>query len=315
MRVLLNIFAVAIIMVSALQSVKGQTASFMDVNPDPIAMGMANANSVVYANAFSIWNNSANSVFSENKMDVAASYGIWQPSSSKNNVIAVAGYGKIAKFMAVTAGVKYFTHKPFQYTDNYSNVKGSYTPKELSAGIGLAFRILPILSASVNFNYILSDMANDNVTSGAKAANAFAADAGLLLHLKHFNVALTASNIGTKINYGSTNSYSLPANLRLGAGTSYVFNKKHKLTANLQGGMLFSNSAFFGEIGAEYMFNDMVAIRAGYHYGDKNKYTPSYASVGLGAKFFGISLNAAYLLAGSSSPIGNSFNVSLGWGF
>lgn len=291
-------------------ALSAQSVPFLDVNPDAHVMGMANTGTVMYANAFSIWSNSSSTLFSDQKMDIAASYGMWQPSVSGNNVISVAGYGRVAKFMSITAGVKYYTHKPYDISDANGNITGTFSPKEMSAGIGLAFKILPILSASANVHYVMSDM------GGPKKANAVSADFGAMVHLKFMNIGVTASNIGSKINYGGASSYSLPANLKIGVGTSQTFSDIHKITANLQGGMTFHNTAFFGELGAEYMYNELVAARVGFHYGNPDKTIPPYVSVGLGAKFFGISLNAAYLIAvTASSPLKNTFSVSVGWGF
>jgi opacity protein-like surface antigen len=64
--------------------------------------------------------------------------------------------------------------------------------------------------------------------------------------------------------------------------------------------------------GAEYDFKDMVFIRAGYRYGG-NSILPSFASVGVGAKFAGIKIDAAYLFA--NEVIGNTTAISVGYCF
>ena len=58
----------------------------------------------------------------------------------------------------------------------------------------------------------------------------------------------------------------------------------------------------------------MLTFRGGYHYGNASKgVIPSYASLGLGVKFFGVSIDAAYLFG--SEILKNSFGVSLGYEF
>lgn len=292
-------------------TVKGnaQTALFLNINPDAQVMGMANTGTTMYANAFSFWNNGANTVFSGRTLDIAASYGKWQPEVSGNQIMALAGYGKISENIALTAGFKYFTHKSYDISDATGNLQGSFTPKEFSAGVGLAVKILPVLSASVNAGYLSSDI------GGPKKAGAFTADIGLLLHLKYLNIGLTASNLGSKIDYGGITKYSLPANLKLGAGVSRTYAGKHKVSANLQGEMLLKESAFSAGVGAEYMYNNLIAVRGGYHYGEKQKTIPGYGSAGIGIRLAGIQLDAAYLFANSDSPLRNTFFISLGWGF
>lgn len=57
----------------------------------------------------------------------------------------------------------------------------------------------------------------------------------------------------------------------------------------------------------------IVFLRAGYHYGTQDKGLPSFASAGLGVKFFGVELNAAYLFA--SDAIGGTMTFGLGYSF
>ena len=71
--------------------------------------------------------------------------------------------------------------------------------------------------------------------------------------------------------------------------------------------------ALMAAVGVEYGFADMVFARAGFHYGDPAKALPTFASVGIGAKFIGIRLDASYVFL--SETLGNSFLVSLGYAF
>lgn len=309
MKKIYSITALTAVFLFCVTKGNSQTALFLNINPDAQGMGMANTGTTMYANAFSFWNNGANTVFSGQALDIAASYGKWQPKVSGNNIMALAGYGKISENIALTAGFKYFSHKSYDISDATGNLQGSFTPKEFSAGIGLAVKILPVLSASVNANYLSSDV------GGPKKAGAFAADIGLLLHLRCLNVGLTASNLGSKIDYGGTRKYSLPATLKLGAGASHTYAGKHKVSANLQGEILLKESAFSAGIGAEYMYNNLIAVRGGYHYGDKQKTIPGYGSAGVGIRMAGIHLDASCLFAGSDSPLKKTFFISLGWGF
>ena len=289
-----------------------QAVPFLQINTDVHAMGMAGAGTSLYATAFAMWNNTASTVLSDRKMDIAVSYGLWQPSMAANNVISAAGYGKVAEFMTISAGIKYFTHHPYNMTDSGGLVTGTYTPKEMVTGIGLAFRILPVLSVGANVNYVLSDL------GGPKKGSAISADIGAMLDLKFMRVGVTASNLGSKIDYGGLNAYNLPACLKLGVGTTQYLEseKKHSLTASLQGGMLFENNAFMAEAGLEYMWNDIARFSAGYHYGNSAGIIPSYVSLGAGVKFFGIYLNAAYLIGTkTNSQVSNSFVIGLGYSF
>lgn len=304
--------AVALLAAVTLTS-KAQTVGFLDVNPDPVALSMGGTGTTLEATPYAMWNNAATAALTDDKFQIGAVYSLWQPSTTANNAIAVAGYGRVAKFMTISAGIKYFGHSPYDITDGMTGmVTGQFTPVDLQAGIGLGFRILPILSLGANINYVHSDI------GGPQKGAAVAVDFGAMVDLKFVRIGVTASNIGSTINYGGPSSYGLPANLKFGVGTVQYFGNedRHAFSANLEGGLTFDKTAVFAGIGAQYAWNDLVRVSAGYHYGDASKlFYGSYASVGVGIKLIGISLNAAYLIAVDDSPIGNTFSVGLGYAF
>lgn len=306
-----NIIKAAFITIAALTFGKAnaQSGEFLLNNPDAHVMGMANTGAAMYATSFAMWNNTASTLFSENIMDVGASYGMWNPSQA--NMIAVAGYGRITDWMSINAGFKTLMHKPYPVTSINGITNEEFKPNEMALGVGLGFRILPILSLSANINYVNTKYAPE------LKAGAVSADFGAMLDLKFMRVGVTASNIGSKLKYSETSIYSLPANVQLGVGTTQRFGAedKHAITANIQGGMTFESQAFVAAVGAEYKWNDMVRVAAGYNYGDATKGTPSYASVGIGVKIIGISLNGSYLIGMGDSQLGNTFMVGLGYSF
>lgn len=83
-------------------------------------------------------------------------------------------------------------------------------------------------------------------------------------------------------------------------------------TAAAEVDYLFSGALMAG-LGLEYDIQNIVSLRAGYHYGDARKALPSFASLGLGARFAGVKLNLAYMLANRN--IGGSFLLGLGYAF
>lgn len=318
--------AAAVLLSSA--AAQAQTASFLDVNPDPVAMSMAGTGTVMEATPFAMWNNIAATALDDSPLQVGAAYSLWQPSYTSNHVAAVAGYGRVARFMTLSASVKYFSHKPYDVTDGVTGaVTGSFTPMDLQAGVGLGFRILPILSLGANVNYVYSDI------GGPKKGGAVSADFGALLDLRFLRVGLTFANIGSKLDYGGATAYGLPANVKLGVGTIQRFGPedKHAVAVTSESGMVFEQKAFFTGLSAQYEYNDFVRVGLGYHYGNQDKQvTGSYASFGAGIKFLGISVNAAYILGfkqasdisspveslyNLSAPISNTFSVGVGYEF
>lgn len=172
-------------------------------------------------------------------------------------------------------------------------------------------------------------------------------------HNALWSVGLNIANIGTKISYhDDADKGFLPATLRLGASMRYDFTQKHDLRLALDlsklmapapklvtdaagninweasdksavGGIFssFSDGDEFQEIewsvGAEYRYNKMISVLAGYHYQNKDMGNRQYFTCGLGAEYWGFGLNLSYLIPTSDgySPLKNTFRVSLAYNF
>lgn len=287
------------------QSFAGQ---FLEVNPDARSLSLANSAVVMDASSFSVWNNAAASVFSENRFSAAASYGMWQPSVANAQLASAAGYGRIGEKLSVSAGFKYFMHKSYEISSSEGIYSGTFTPSEYLASVGVAYKFIPSLSASLGLNYIGSDL------GGPKAASAFAANLGLLYVNGGFKAGLTASNIGTALNYGGSSSYSLPMRADLGLAYSFGSADASRLAISAQAGMRFADSAITAAAGLEYKFKKLLRFAAGYNLCTAPA-ASNFISLGAGFSFFGVSVDLAYLLGTSGSPVSNSLMINLAYAF
>ena len=92
----------------------------------------------------------------------------------------------------------------------------------------------------------------------------------------------------------------------------------HEITVGADFGYCFSPSAGRGcsvAVGAEYNLMQLVQFRAGYHYGERSGYYPSFGSVGAGFRFLLLRLDFAYLFAPKSSWLRNTYSISFGFDF
>ena len=65
-------------------------------------------------------------------------------------------------------------------------------------------------------------------------------------------------------------------------------------------------------VGAEYVYNDKFALRAGYHHESENKGNRKYFTVGAGFKMSAFSLDAGYVIAtAKSNPLDQTLRFSL----
>lgn len=241
------------------------------------------------------------SIVEAEHLDVRATYSSWAPSTASNTIAGLDAYIPLAEKFSLFVGGNIFMDKPYSEYDDQGIIKGEFTPKDLIVSLGGEYRVNAALSFGLKGRFVSSSLAKE-----AKGS-AFCADLFATYSTEAFDATLSLSNLGTKIDYGK-GSYSLPALVKAFGGYRIV----KGLTAALELDYLF-NGAFMAGVGAEYWIADIVALRGGYHYGDQTKALPSFASLGIGAKFAGVSISATYLTA--SPTLGNTLMVGLGYNF
>ncbi|MBK5203665.1 MAG: PorV/PorQ family protein [Prolixibacteraceae bacterium] len=285
-------------------SAKAQTGvTFLNIPGDAVALSRGGATVATGANSFSFFSNTSSAVFSKNDISAGLSYGQWCPDASDNTIINFGTNIKITEKFSIRAGYKNFGYNNITTYNSSGVPDDEIKPEEMSAGIGVAYKITDKLSMGVNASYISSDLIYEKGT-------AISFDLSGTYIINNLNIGISASNIGSKIKYDN-NSYDLPSLIK--AGGQYTFNLgENSLSTNLESDYLLNESTISGGIGAEFMYKNYLALRAGYHWGDEEKTIPSYASVGLGAKLKYINLNFAYILAGNNSAPNKGFNISLG---
>ena len=293
----------------------GQSVSFMNINPDARSAGMGNAGVALRSNAFSLYLNPASTVVSDSKGSVAYSYVPWLRQLTKgSNLHTLSGYYRLSNKSGLLAGFRYFTHGDLNIINEQGHFDGSFTPKELSIDMGYAYRLCQHWALAVSIHYINSDM---GTFDGAKKGSAFAGGVSAVYQAAKWNLALSLVNLGSKIDYGY-DSYELPASLKIGSTYRHNFLEKHQLIGNAELTYRLMPSDYSGlnaGLGAEYLYNNLIAIRAGYCIGEDKKTGPSYTTVGCGLKYRGAEINFAYWLATGDSPVKDTFSLSAGWSF
>lgn len=272
-------------------ALSAQTMPSLIMDFDPSSLGVASSSVVT-------------SSILDSKFDINASYGIWQPKMAKESLIGVNASYRFGEKFALGIYGRMFNQPSYEVVNEKgitSQVDGTFTPREMNFGLSGAFSISESFSAGITFK-----VANASLASDAKAT-AFGGDVFARFAKNGWKAGVAVCNIGSKADFGGGSSYALPSLVRAGGAYSVA-----GLTASAEFDYLFSG-AIMAALGAEYWVKDIVAVRAGFHYGDKQKAIPTYASVGLGVKFFGVKLNATYLLA--SETLGNSLLFGLGYSF
>lgn len=268
---------------------------------DPVSMALGMSGAARESSAFALEHNVAAMSLTEKRFAIGVSAGSWMPKISKSSLLGLGATFHFGEDFAI--GLESSMLRNGQYTNYDINGKpsGSFSPRDVKVALGISYALSDDFAVGVAAKWFRSQIAP------AMTGNAFGADIDLAYMNDGFSATVGVYNLGSKMNYGGSASYKLPAAARVGLGYSI-----NSLSASAQVDYLFAGAIMAGA-GLEYGIEDMVFLRAGYHYGDAKKSLPSFASVGLGVKFIGLELNGSYLLA--SPSLAGSFLFGLGYSF
>lgn len=282
---------------------------FTRVPHDPVSLGMGGAGAALTSSmAYSTFRNTAILPYSDQTLDVAASYQMWEPDGSTTHNITVGAGWNINKKIGVALGLTYGAGDKYDIYSTSGANNGTFTPNDIQVNAGFGWKFVDFLSLGGTVKYLHQSLAEDYTY------DAVAADIFLMTKLADFTVTAGISSIGGQVEAESGTKYDLPASITVAGGYNHVFGGKHGFDAAVDLDYYYNCSELTAAVGAQYTFKDMVSLRGGYHYGGDSA-VPSYGSVGIGGKIIGIRLDAAYVIATGDSVLKNSFCIGLGYSF
>ncbi len=297
-----------------------ETGTFMRNPAESRTMSLAGAG-VVSLDDVSVLDIAALSPFSLNRFSAGVSCQSWMKDLSGGGM---SSYSISARYTSDKAGTFYLGMRslkmtPFEQTDDYGNViDDSSSPLDMAFEAGYAYRFCRDFSAALTARYL-------RLYPGyGDAANAVSFDAGLAWRhdfsgvLEDVAAIAQLKNFGTSPDYGSGRcSLSWQVNAGASAGILLGNHNRFRAGASLDipvspecGGMS-PERGVSASFGAEYSFRRMVYARGGYHLGNQSSGEQRWGSVGLGFRFWHMTLDGAWILAQSSSPLRNTFSGTL----
>ena len=277
------------------------------LNPRSAAMGGISAG--LSSDAYAQFGNIAAIPFSSDNLAAGVTYNSWQPTAAGINAgVAGAAY-RLGRF-GISFGASAAINQSYEGVSETGVSLGKFTPIDWQVGAGVSYLITDSFSAGIGLNYASS------VTSAYyKDLNTFYADIQLMYVIRQFRISLSGNNLGLPVSSASGTKFNLPMNAALAVSYGNVWGR-HGLEAGVEGKAYFGGPSAMGcTVGAEYEYDSLIAVRAGYHYGSEKNGLPSFASFGLGAHVFGVNLDVAYLIAAGNSPLRNTFSVGVGYSF
>lgn len=270
---------------------------------DPASVAMAGVSVAPSADiSYSAFRNPAVIPYSGNRFSATAAYSpaLNQKTSSGFDIGAGMRFGDR---LGLSVAGNYNSGGEYEVIDDYGNRNGTFKTSSMLFSAGLGLKVIEMLSLGVNLKYAGERLASDLGTG------VFASDVYAMLRWKSFCLSAGFANLGTSVKDASGASYHIPSSVRLAAGYGLAFADKHSLDAGLDADcFLAGKSAVSASV--QYGFNDAVFVRAGYRASGADM-LPSGLSVGLGCKFLGVRLDAAF----QKSPSLNIVAFSLGYGF
>lgn len=212
------------------------------------------------------------------KAEISLSYDKWFMDTSNQQILFAVplGGGTIA------GEVAYMNLGTFDGLDLSGNPTNTQVnPYNIAGSAGYGTGIMPGLSAGISIKVI-------SQSTGSKSTMGFAGDIGALYKNENFSAGFTLQNIG------SGGGYSLPMSVNLGGAFRVVNTKENRVLIATDVNYLFNDVPSMSA-GAEYVFSDILAARAGYRirFGDNNLDGLTGLSGGVGIFVAGVKLDYA----------------------
>ena len=369
-RVLLGIFSCFPFVVSAqnsLTALSGQTLNvptsavpFLNFTPDARSGALGEAGVALSdADANAVFWNPSKLIFAKQDKGASLSYTPWLRNLIGDMYYTyLSGYSKVGKNSVVAGSLMYFDLGTVDFTTSTGVAAGTFNSREYAFTASFAQRLSQNFSLAVSLKYLNSNLAAGGSSIGLKPGATAAAD----ISAYYYNEARDnstgqgvgwsfggmISNLGGRLNYGGTQSYFIPTNLRIGTGLTLFTDQYNKFNfvldanklmvptpnvvngVNLNGNKDYFSSVFgsfadapggFSEelkeitlsVGAEYWYNNQFAARVGYFNEANDKGGRKYVTTGIGLRLqqrFGVDFS--YLIPiKQGNPLADTFRISL----
>lgn len=288
-----------LIMLAAMAALHGASAQVATLpSPDAKVLGMGGVSMTAVSGSHALYGNSAMPLFSYMPSQIASSY----YGQEAFDYYSVTGFCRLANANLLQLGWR-------QYLRERDN-------NDMSIDVGYARALSERWGIGIVGRYL-------HLKRPGGSADALAADVSLAYQQPLEGIgSLSILRIGGKLSNlgGFLDGYdaTLPMEATVGAALDTYFSDAHELTVGADLGYCFTPGAVRGirlSAGAEYNLMQLFQFRAGYHYGERRDYDPSYWSLGAGVRFLHLRLDFAYLFAARDTLLHNTYAVSFGFDF
>jgi long-subunit fatty acid transport protein len=267
------------------------------IAPGARADGMGRAYVAVASDANAVWWNPAGLAFTTGH-DISSMYTKLVPDLADDVFFSYTSYAQhVQGWGGIGFSLGYLSYGTSQATDPDGNDKGTFTSYELAPTIAYGTELMKNMGFGVALKLVRVDLAPADKTTDQQAGRGttFAADIGALYKVPQLksSIGLALQNLGPNISYIDVDqSDPLGRNVKAGLAVTPFETELYRVTvvADVNRSLL-SHGAFIENGGAEFEFNRLLALRAGYVYDPRG--TIKDLTYGLGLNFRGIRVDYA----------------------
>lgn len=265
--------------------------------PDAKTLGMGGVAMTTLSGSHAIYGNSSTAVLSQMPSQISSSY----YGQGDFDYYAVSGFWRFDNINLAQIGWRQYLRRP---GNNDMAVDLGYSRRVGNGwAVGIVARYLHLKRP---------DASADALSADLSAAWARPVDVG------SFSMLRTGAKLGNLGGYFGDSDHTLPMDFTAGVALDTFLTDAHEITVGTDLGYYFTPGEVRGfqlSVGAEYNLMQLFQLRAGYHYGQRRAYYPSYASVGAGVRFLHLRLDFAYLFAKKDTFLHNTYSISFGLDF
>jgi len=270
--------------------------------PDAKTLGMGGVAMTTLSGSHAIYNNSATAIFSQMPSQISSSY----YGQGQFDYYAVTGFCRFDNVNLAQIGWR-------QYLRERGN-------NDMAVDLGYARRIGGNWAVGVVARYM--HLKRPETSADALAVDLSAAWSHPLENVGSYSTLRAGAKLGNLGGYLKDTPYTLPMDLMdelhqvvLGADRhleSPDFRRREIVAQIRADGYLVHVAE---ERIQRHARRQVSQLGAGYHYGERRDYYPSYGSVGAGVRFLHLRLDFAYLIAKKQTLLHNTYSISFGLDF
>lgn len=280
-----NFFFVLLVLITASLNAQTKTGTsigaFLSIEPSAHITGMGNAGVTLYGEPEGVYYNPGSIGYFEGNA-VQATHSLWLADITYDYGVLVLGFGDIGNVYATLTSLNSGEINVRTVAQPLGTGE-QYTVQDVAFGVGIGKQISDRFSMGLQVNYIQETIWHSSM-------NAYSLSIGTIYRISPDGLRLGASlsNFGTRgqfdgrdlrvlydqnpAKYGDngqlpaqliTQDYPLPVMFRVGLGLPISLNDANKFTFAVDAFHPSDNTESIS-FGGEYLFNNLIALRAGY---------------------------------------------------